>query len=84
MSAPIPTIAATIDAVAAVAERDARVRLVIGTRDGPTTKADCLNTLVARAAPRRRAGRRSPTKAIVLHDAEDVVHAAGIARLRQR
>lgn len=68
----------TIDAIAAVAERDLRIRLVIGTRDGPTTKADCLNTLwhaLCRDDLRDGAGANLPTKAIVLHDAEDVVHA---------
>ncbi len=64
----------TIDAVAAVAERDARVRLVIGQRDGPTTKADCLNT-VWHAMRRDDTREAVGTKAIVLHDAEDVVHA---------
>ena len=64
----------TIDAVAAVAERDARVRVVIGARDGPTTKADCLNS-VWQALRRDDARDAVKTKAIVLHDAEDVVHA---------
>ncbi len=64
----------TIDAAAAVAERDPRIRLVIGTRPGPTTKADCLNTLW-HALQRDDARTRVATKAIVLHDAEDVVHA---------
>ncbi|WP_328805537.1 glycosyl transferase family protein [Sphingomonas albertensis] len=64
----------TIDAVVAVAERDARVRMVIGRRDGPTTKADCLNT-VWHAMRRDDAREAVATKAIVLHDAEDVVHA---------
>lgn len=68
-----PNDPATIDAAAAVAERDARIRLVIGTRDGPTTKADCLNTLWA-ALRRDDAREQCSTKAIVLHDAEDVVH----------
>ena len=64
----------TIDAVAAVAERDTRIRLVIGPRDGPTTKADCLNGLW-HALRRDDAREALQTKAIVLHDAEDVVHA---------
>lgn len=64
----------TIRAAAAVAERDSRIRLVIGPRDGPTTKADCLNTLW-HALQRDDACTRTATKAIVLHDAEDVVHA---------
>ena len=63
----------TIDATARVAERDPRITLVVGDRAGPTTKADCLNTLW-RALRRddARTGRRTTT--VVLHDAEDVVH----------
>jgi adsorption protein B len=64
----------TILAAAAVAERDSRIRLVIGPRDGPTTKADCLNVLW-HALQRDDAASRIATKAIVLHDAEDLVHA---------
>lgn len=65
----------TIAAASAVAATDARVRVVVGPCPGPTTKADCLNQLWA--ALRRddeAAGRR--TAAVVLHDAEDVVHPA--------
>ena len=61
----------TQDAVRAVA--DPRIRLVVAGHDGPTTKADCLNTLWrALLADERAAGRR--VKAVALHDAEDVVH----------
>lgn len=64
---------ATAAAVAAVA--DDRVRLVVGTAAGPTTKADCLNTLwAAMLADEVAQGWRA--KAVVLHDAEDVVHSA--------
>ncbi|WP_267388508.1 glycosyl transferase family protein [Sphingomonas sp. GC_Shp_3] len=63
----------TIDAVAAVAETDGRVRLVIGQDDGPTTKADCLNTLWHALKRDEAAGSRQAA-AIVQHDAEDVVH----------
>ncbi len=57
---------------------DPRVRLVVNRVDGPTTKADSLNSiwrslLVDEAADGRRA------KAVVLHDAEDVVHAPELA-----
>ncbi|MDE0877478.1 MAG: glycosyl transferase family protein [Sphingomonas bacterium] len=63
----------TIDAVTAVAEHDPRIRMVIGSRDGPTTKADNLNRLwTAALADEARDGRRF--KGIVLHDAEDLVH----------
>lgn len=52
---------------------DDRVRLVGGTRPGPTTKAECLNRVwQAMCADEIRDGRRF--KAIVLHDAEDVIH----------
>lgn len=63
-----PNDPATIAAVEAVAAEDARVRLVIGPRAGPTTKADCLNTLWLALATAKR------PRAVVLHDAEDVVH----------
>lgn len=68
-----PNDPATIDAIAAVAETDPRVRLVIGAAPGPTTKAACLNTLW-RALLRDEA-QDVRAKAVVLHDAEDVVHA---------
>lgn len=70
-----PNDRATIDAVSDVAARDSRVRLVIGPRPGPTTKADCLNVLW-RALQADDAARDTPTAAVVLHDAEDVVHPA--------
>lgn len=63
----------TIAAVAAIAAADARVRLVIGPRPGPTTKADCLNGLW-HAMERDQAAEGDAFTAIVLHDAEDVVH----------
>uniref|UniRef100_UPI003A84A045 glycosyl transferase family protein n=1 Tax=Sphingomonas sp. GlSt437 TaxID=3389970 RepID=UPI003A84A045 len=68
-----PNDRATISAVAHVAESDTRVRLVIGSANGPTTKADCLNALW-RALARDVALDGEPVRAIALHDAEDVVH----------
>lgn len=60
-----PTTQAAVRAVA-----DPRVRLVVGPRAGPTTKADNLNALwhalVAESAT---------ADAVILHDAEDLVHA---------
>ena len=68
-----PNDPATIAAVRSIA--DPRVRLVIGLVPGGTTKADCLNRLwEALIADERGEGRRA--KAVVLHDAEDVVHPA--------
>lgn len=66
-----PNDPATIAAAAAVAHP--RVRVVVGGQPGPTTKADCLNRLwQALLGDEAAEGRRA--KAIVLHDAEDVVH----------
>jgi len=68
-----PNDRATIDAVAAVAEKDARVRLVVCPKPGPTTKADNLNAMW-RALERDDSWTGTVTRAVVIHDAEDVVH----------
>jgi len=73
-----PNDPATIDAVLAVAADAPQVRMVVGPRPGPTTKADCLNALW-RAMRRDEARDGTPMKAVVLHDAEDVVDAAELA-----
>jgi len=68
---------ATIAAAMAGASGDPRVRLVIHDRDGPTTKADCLNRLYgALAEDELRSGTRA--RFVVLHDAEDMVHPAAL------
>lgn len=54
----------------------AHVRLVVGARPGPTSKADCLNQLWEAMRDDEAVGCR--VKAVVLHDAEDVVHSAEI------
>jgi adsorption protein B len=62
---------ATAAAIASVG--DTRVHAVEVDADGPTTKADCLNHLYdALVAYELRMDRSA--KAVVLHDAEDVVH----------
>ena len=53
--------------------RDDRITSVLVDADGPTTKADCLNRLYAALIALEKLIKR-PAKAIVLHDAEDVVH----------
>lgn len=68
-----PNDPATIDAIRNVASPD--VRLVVGACDGPTTKADCLNSLW-RQMLIDEANENVRIKAVVLHDAEDVVHPA--------
>ena len=62
---------ATAAAIASVG--DVRVQAVEIGADGPTTKADCLNHLYD-ALIAYETSRDRPAKAIVLHDAEDVVH----------
>lgn len=71
---------ATLAAALAAAPADHRLRIVIHDRDGPTTKADCLNRLyVALCEQERLDGRRFGS--VVLHDAEDMVHPAALAVL---
>lgn len=71
-----PNDPATIAAVRAAG--GARVRLVVGPAPGPTSKADCLNRLWDRMLADEGAD-GVPIKAVVLHDAEDVVHSAELA-----
>jgi len=54
------------------AQADPRIRMVINAQPGPTTKADCLNAIWR--AMRDDEADEEPIKAIVLHDAEDIVH----------
>jgi adsorption protein B len=63
-----PATQAAVDSV-----KDPRIVAVEVDADGPTTKADCLNRLYdALVAYETTIGRQA--KAVVLHDAEDVVH----------
>ena len=73
----LPTIRAVIGV------RDLRVRLVVGSLAGPTTKAACLNALYkAMDSDERRTGQSF--KAVVLHDAEDLVHPDELWIVRDR
>jgi adsorption protein B len=70
----------TAEAILRGTGHDARVRLVVHDREGPTTKADCLNRLyAAMAQDEQRSG--SAFRLVVLHDAEDMVDPAGLALL---
>ena len=71
-----PNDPATRAAVKSVA--DPRVQAVVTSRPGPTTKADCLNHLW-RAALAHEAASGARFKAVILHDAEDVVDPASLA-----
>lgn len=71
---------ATAEAVLRGAGDDPRVRLVVVERDGPTTKADCLNVLYAALEEdERRLG--CDFRLVVLHDAEDMVDPAALGLL---
>ena len=63
-----PNDPATIAAAEAVS--DTRVRVVVGARPGPTTKADNLNNLWGALVA------EGQTDAVLIHDAEDLVHPA--------
>ncbi len=66
-----PNDPATIAAVRSA--MSAKIRLVVNIKSGPTTKADNLNAIWrAMYVDEHREGKRF--KAVVLHDAEDVVH----------
>lgn len=70
----------TIEAVVAAAQGDPRLRLVIHEREGPTTKADCLNRLhLALRADEQREG--AVARMVVMHDAEDMVDPAALPLL---
>lgn len=71
---------ATIEAVMAAAPGDPRLRVVIHDREGPSTKADCLNRLYAAVcADEARMG--LPVRMVVFHDAEDMVDPAALKLL---
>ncbi len=71
---------ATLEAAMAVGGHDDRLRIVVHDRDGPTTKADCLNRLYrALTTDEQRSGRT--VRMVVLHDAEDMVDPAAIGVL---
>ena len=63
---------------AVAALNDPRLHVAVGATLGPTTKADCLNSLW-RAALSEEAASGRPFAAIVLHDADDLVHACELA-----
>lgn len=68
---------ATIAVVQPIALSNDDVETVILPQSGPTTKADCLNELWAALLARETLDRRFA--AVVLHDAEDLVHPEELA-----
>ena len=77
-----PNDAATLFAVSPLVARDGRLRLVVGSNEGPTTKGDNLNRLWAALGEDERA-EGVLFSAIVLHDAEDLVHPGELALYRR-
>ena len=63
----------TIAKVRAVAQRDPRVHAVVCPHDGPTSKADCLNSIY-RGILAYEEERGVRFELILHHDAEDVIH----------
>ncbi|QJB69267.1 glycosyl transferase family protein [Parasphingorhabdus halotolerans] len=68
-----PNDPATIAAVAAAVGGSDKVRLVVCEEHGPTSKADCLNRLW-KALCKDEIVESKTYGAIILHDAEDIVH----------
>ena len=68
----------TITAAAVHAQGWTDVRIVLCDNNGPTTKADCLNQLWA-ALCRDEIDEQMTFKAVVLHDAEDIVHPGSLS-----
>ncbi len=77
-----PNDEATIDKVCHAAFDDPRINLVINERDGPTSKADCLNQMW-RQLCRDEADGMAAARAVILHDAEDIVHADSLKLFAQ-
>jgi adsorption protein B len=70
--------AATLGAAMAGARGDARLRIVVNERPGPTTKADCLNRIFrAMVDDEKLLG--AAYAGVVMHDAEDMVHPAALS-----
>jgi adsorption protein B len=68
-----PNDPASRDCIMDVAKNAPHIRPVLVDHDGPTTKADSLNSLWAALVEDERTGGYT-NKAIILHDAEDAVH----------
>ncbi|WP_271439220.1 glycosyl transferase family protein [Pontixanthobacter luteolus] len=68
---------ATLAAAAVAGGTDSRLRIVVQPKPGPTTKADCLNSLYAALqTDEARTGKQASM--VLLHDAEDMVDPAAL------
>lgn len=68
-----PNDPATIAAIRDVEDSESHIRLVLCDRPGPTTKAHCLNRLWHALRTDEATG-ATRAEAVILHDAEDLVH----------
>lgn len=73
---------ATIQAAMDGSAGDPRLRIVVHSNDGPTTKADCLNRLFKALRHDERRG-QFRFSCVVFHDAEDMVDPAGLGLLSE-
>ena len=72
-----PNDPATLEAIQAAAQRDARIRLCVVPHDGPTSKADCLNWIFQHLLlEEESSGQRF--RAVITHDAEDLIDPASL------
>ncbi len=77
-----PNDAATIAKVAASEKKSPRVRHVLCSHDGPTTKADCLNSII-RGIRRHEEMTGEHYEIIQQHDAEDLIPRLALKRANQ-
>ena len=70
---PQPRRECKLEVLRAAAELPENVRLVVGPHDGPTTKADCLNAIIAKIGEYEKAS-NIKFEGFVLHDSEDVIY----------
>jgi len=64
------------------ARRHAQVRYVVCPREGPTTKADCLNAIY-RGIVKHEKQTGKPYGIVLQHDAEDLIHPDSLRRIQQ-
>tara|TARA_A100001391_G_scaffold66729_3_gene42452 strand:+ start:37052 stop:38485 length:1434 start_codon:yes stop_codon:yes gene_type:complete len=70
----------TLEAAMRGARGDPRLRIVVHAKEGPTSKADCLNRIYAAMAhDEMRTGRVA--RMVILHDAEDMVDPSALPLL---
>lgn len=75
-----PNDPATLSALASVVRADPGVHVCVCPHDGPTSKADCLNWIYQHLLVREKGG-GARYDAIVMHDAEDLIHPDALAAI---